>query len=144
MLTDTKLRNLKPQPKVYRVADMAGLCIEVRPTGAKKWRYRYRFAGKANMIDLGDYPGVSLQDARRERDKQQALLRQGTDPSMAKRLAQLTASVAADNSFEAVAKEWMDRRGDWAESTRANSVWMFESYAFPLDREAIGREPHAH
>jgi hypothetical protein len=32
MLTDTKLRGLKPKAKVYRVADTNGLCIEVRTT----------------------------------------------------------------------------------------------------------------
>ncbi|MGH8233374.1 MAG: Arm DNA-binding domain-containing protein [Rhodanobacteraceae bacterium] len=38
MLTDTKLRALKPRQSVYRIADGGGLCIEVRPTGAKLWR----------------------------------------------------------------------------------------------------------
>ena len=81
MLIDTKLRTLKPQPKVYRVADMAGLCVEIRSTGPKKWRFRYRFAGKADMLDLGDYPDISLQDARQERDRQKQLLKGGTDPA---------------------------------------------------------------
>lgn len=35
MLTDTKLRHLKPRAVVYRVADTNGLCIEVRPSGSK-------------------------------------------------------------------------------------------------------------
>ncbi|WP_343125721.1 Arm DNA-binding domain-containing protein [Luteibacter sp. OK325] len=43
--TDTKLRSLKPRPTVFRVADMLGLCIEVRPTGSRTWRLRYRFGG---------------------------------------------------------------------------------------------------
>jgi len=46
MLTDTKLRALKPRVRPYRIADSHGLCIEVRPTGTKAWRYRYRYAGK--------------------------------------------------------------------------------------------------
>ena len=41
MLTDTKLRSLKLRDSAYRVADTNGLCIEIRPTGAKVWRYRY-------------------------------------------------------------------------------------------------------
>ncbi|HEX5961451.1 MAG TPA: Arm DNA-binding domain-containing protein, partial [Rhodanobacteraceae bacterium] len=41
MLTDTKLRALKPRAKPYRLADTNGLCVEVRPTGVKAWRYRY-------------------------------------------------------------------------------------------------------
>lgn len=74
MLTDTKLRSLKPQSKVYRLADANGLCVEVRPSGARIWRYRYRFAGKANMLTIGDYPAVSLAEARAERDKARAQL----------------------------------------------------------------------
>lgn len=79
MLTDTKLRSLKPQGKVYRVADANGLCVEVRPSGARIWRYRYRFAGKANMLTIGDYPAVSLAEARAERDKARAQLKKGMD-----------------------------------------------------------------
>ena len=37
MLTDTKVRNLKPQDKLYRVADSHGLAIEVNPNGSKLW-----------------------------------------------------------------------------------------------------------
>jgi hypothetical protein len=50
MLTDTKLRALKPKEASHRVADSNGLCIEVRPTGAKVWRYRYRYAGKPSIV----------------------------------------------------------------------------------------------
>lgn len=60
MLTDTKLRSLKRKDAVFRVADTNGLCIEVRPAGSKIWRYRYRYAGKANMLTIGEYPAVSL------------------------------------------------------------------------------------
>lgn len=67
MLTDTKLRNLKPREALFRLADTNGLCIEVRPTGSKIWRYRYRFAGKANMLTVGAYRAVSLAEARAER-----------------------------------------------------------------------------
>lgn len=45
-LTNAKLRNLKPAPKIYRKPDGQCLYIEVPPRGAKRWRYRYRFAGK--------------------------------------------------------------------------------------------------
>jgi integrase len=45
MLTDTKIRALKPDQKPYRVADSNGLCRKVTPAGSKLWRYRFRFAG---------------------------------------------------------------------------------------------------
>ncbi len=136
-LTDTKLRSLKPRPVVYRVADMAGLCIEIRPSGFKAWRFRYRFAGRAKMLDLGEYPLVSLQDARKDRDRQRDLLAQGIDPSDARRQARVLAQVAADDSFEGVAREWMSKQGKWSDATRAKALWLFETYAFPW----IGKRP---
>lgn len=130
-LTDTKLRTLKPRPTVYRVADMEGLCIEVRPTGARCWRLRYRFAGKPNMLDLGDYPAVSLQEARKERDKQRELIRAGIDPSQARKQAQLRAQGDDDDRFEAVAREWLSKRGAWSPATMAKAVALLETWAFP-------------
>jgi len=136
-LTDTKIRSLKARPKIYRVADMDGLCLEIRPTGVRPWRYRYRLAGKANMLHLGDYPTMSLQDARRERDRQRDLLARGVDPSDARRQSRLLAQVAADDSFKGVAREWMKTQGKWSESTRQKAVWLFETYTFPW----IGKRP---
>lgn len=136
-LTDTRIRALKPRPKIYRVADMAGLCLEIRPTGSRSWRFRYRFAGKANMLDLGDYPAMSLQDARRERDRQRDLLARGLDPADARRQAKALALVAAEDSFEAVAREWIGTQKKWAESTLEKTLWLFENYAFPW----VGKRP---
>jgi len=136
-LTDTKIRALKPRPKLYRVADMCGLCLEVRPTGARSWRFRYRFAGKANMLDLGDYPAMTLQEARRERDRQRDMLARGIDPADARRQAKALALIAAEDSFEAVAREWIATQKKWAASTLEKTLWLFENYAFPW----IGKRP---
>ena len=68
-LTDTAVKNHKPGGKMYRVADEKGLCVEVTPSGGRLWRFRYRFNGKPNMLALGKYPEITLQDARERRDK---------------------------------------------------------------------------
>lgn len=39
MLTDTTLRNLKPQSKRYKVAHRDGLYVLVLPTGGISFRY---------------------------------------------------------------------------------------------------------
>ena len=140
MLTDTKLRALKPRPTVYRVADMGGLCIEVRPTGARLWRFRYRFGGKPSMLGLGEYPQMSLQDARRERDRQRVLLDQGVDPAHARREAaeaQERAAEAPDESFKALAEEWLGKQGKWSEATREKARQQLETWAYPW----IGARP---
>src|SRR5690606_3990136 len=99
MLTDTKLRSLKPKEAVYRVADSNGLAIEVRPTGSKLWRHRYRFAGKANMVALGECPAQSLQQARAERDRLRALLKGGANPAQVAKAERAALVDRAANTF---------------------------------------------
>ena len=41
-LSDAGILELKPSEKPYKVRDSQGLYLEVRPTGARLWRYRYR------------------------------------------------------------------------------------------------------
>lgn len=80
-LKDTHIKNLKAKEQSYRIADQDGLAIEVRPTGSKFWRYRYRYAGKANMLTVGEYPIVSLADARDQVKVFQTQLANNIDPS---------------------------------------------------------------
>ena len=67
--------------------DGGWLYLEVRPSGAKLWRFRYRIAGKENIFAIGEYFSdkreghVSLDDARKERDKARALVNQGIHPA---------------------------------------------------------------
>jgi len=110
MLTDAKLRALKPRDKVYRVADANGLCIEVRPTGAKLWRYRYRHAGKPSMAALGEYPSISLAEARAERDKARAQVKNGANPAHVARLERANKIERASNTFAAMALEFIAKR----------------------------------
>lgn len=110
MLTDVKLRSLKPRDAVYRIADSHGLCIEVRPTGSRIWRYRYRYAGKANMLTIGDYPAVTLAEARSERDKARTLLKGGADPSQVVRIERAATAAQAGNTFALVAAELLEQR----------------------------------
>lgn len=41
-LSDTKLRTLKATGATYKAYDVGGLYLEVSPSGAKLWRFRYR------------------------------------------------------------------------------------------------------
>ena len=38
-LSDAKCRNIKPTEKIQKLTDGAGLYLEIKPSGAKKWRY---------------------------------------------------------------------------------------------------------
>lgn len=110
MLTDTKLRALKAKDRPYRVADSNGLCIEVRPSGSKAWRYRYRYASKASIVTIDEYPSMSLQQARAERDKLRALLRGGANPAHVARAERAAHADRVNSTFGAIALELLAKR----------------------------------
>ncbi|MSQ59549.1 MAG: DUF4102 domain-containing protein [Betaproteobacteria bacterium] len=114
-LTDARIRSTKPGATPGKLTDGAGLYLEVRPSGAKLWRYRYRIAGKENVYAVGAYPQIPLMEARTERDKARALVKQGIHPAH-NRQALVSLQVAENgNTFEAIAREWIEqRRARWS------------------------------
>ena len=115
-LTDAKIRNTKPGDKPIKLTDGGGLYLEVRTTGAKLWRYRYRIAGKENVFAVGEYFNdkrgghISLDDARTERDKARALIKQGIHPAHNRQAARLATHAENANTFEGVAREWIAKK----------------------------------
>jgi hypothetical protein len=61
-LSDTRIKALKPKAARYEVADEGGLFIEVQPSKAKAWRYRYRLHGRREKVTIGPYPAIPLAD----------------------------------------------------------------------------------
>ncbi len=59
-LTIKEIENAKPRDKKYKLADGAGLCLLVLPSGGKLWLWRYRFAGTEKNMTFGEYPFVTL------------------------------------------------------------------------------------
>jgi hypothetical protein len=80
VLTDLKIRILRPPEKITRHTDDRGLYVEVHPSGSKLWRYKYRYLGKQNRLALGRYPEVGLAEARARRDEARKKLEAGIDP----------------------------------------------------------------
>lgn len=115
-LTDAKIRNAKSLGKPYKLADSGWLYLEVRPSGAKLWRYRYRIAGKENVFAVGEYFNdkraghVSLDDARHRRDESRELVKQGVHPAHQRQTQRMTQLADASNTFEGVAREWIAKK----------------------------------
>jgi integrase len=110
LLTDTRIRNSKPMSKPYKLSDGGGMYLLITPDGARYWRLDYRFAGKRRTLALGVYPMVTLASARERLQQARALLANNVDPSAAKRAAKRTAKLASKNTFEAIAREWIDKQ----------------------------------
>lgn len=70
-------------------------------------RMNYRFLGKQKTLAFGVWPDTGLADAREQRDAARKLLARGEDPAERIKLDRIAATVAASNSFKAVADEWL-------------------------------------
>jgi len=66
-LTDTQIKAwIKSNTRFEGKSDGSGLYISYRKTfSIPRWRFRFRFAGKQEAIDIGDYGNLSLSDARK-------------------------------------------------------------------------------
>lgn len=137
-LNDLVCRHAKPCDKIYRLPDYGNLYLEIRPTGAKCWRVRYMFHGKENMLSIGLYPQVSLSEARKAREDIKAQIKNGIDPSLAKKEAKRTALYNHAQTFELVALEWHKHHYDtWKENHAKGILRRLEIHVFPF----IGNYP---
>jgi len=131
-LTDTAIRQAKPQDKAYKLADERGLFLLVQLTGSKLWRFKYRYQGKEKLLALGKYPDVGLAAARKLRDAARERLAAGEDPGAARKATRQAAKVAADNTFEATARAWWEKwRTNRTEGTADGAIRSLELHAFP-------------
>lgn len=134
------VRKAKPEAKPYKIADGAGMYLEVMPNGSKYWRFKYRFGGKEKRLAFGVYPDVSLALARQRRDDARKLLANEVDPAVLKRQSKQASRENAANSFEAIAREWFAKFSpQWAPSHADKIIRRLENDAFPW----IGSKPLA-
>ena len=136
MLTDAHCRAAKPKEQLYRLNDLRGLYLEVKPNGVKAWRYRFKLGGKGSWFALGDYPAVSLAEARDKCEEARKLVKQGINPVQNRQLERFKREQDSANTFEAVAKEWLALK-DWEDITKKRRLDMLERVVFP----SIGKLP---
>ena len=111
LLSDTAIRNAKPDSKTYKLRDTGNLYLTVTPSGGKLWRMDYRHEEKRKTLSFGAYPAVSLKQARERRDEARKLLANGKDPGAAKKAqkAEARAERALDeNTFELITWAWFN------------------------------------
>jgi integrase len=139
-LTHAAIQNAKPAEKPIKLYDAGGLFLLVQPSGGKWWRLKYRFEKKEKLISLGTYPDVSLREAREKRDAARKKLADNVDPAEAKKAEKRTNTLNAENSFEAVAREWHSKfSSSWSDGHAARLLRRLELDAFPW----IGQTPIA-
>ena len=139
-LTDIRVRSAKPslEGKDIKLSDAGGLYLLIKPNGRKYWRLNYRYVGKQKTLALGVYPKVSLKDARDARDIAKDLLADNIDPNHDRQQTRANSIEVANNSFEAIGREWLAIKSPlWAVSTASRVVSSMERDLFPH----IGHRP---
>ena len=152
MLNDTQCRTAKPKAKPYKLSDDKGLHLEVKPNGVKAWRYRFKLEKdgrlKESVFAIGEYVSApagetaeeavarraggrfTLAEAREERVKARALVKQGINPAHQRQLDKIKRVQQSATTFESVAREWVSMK-DWEEVTKKRRLDMLQRVVFP-------------
>jgi integrase len=125
-LTATKIRSLS---KPGRYADGNGLYLVVDPSGAKRWVLRTVVHSRRRDIGLGGLQLVSLAEARENALRYRKIAREGGDPLIEKRRAQMVVPTFADAAQQVHAlhkRAWKNKKhaAQWINTLR--------DYAFPI------------
>ncbi|MFP6847917.1 MAG: tyrosine-type recombinase/integrase [Pseudomonas sp.] len=133
-LADTALAGLEPESAAYREHDGQSLYFRVKPNGGKFWELRYKKPdGKWSWLGLGSYPEVSGAGARQKAAELRADAADGVNPLTAKHARKASELAAANSTFEALAREWIEiRRPGWAPSTATRTIGALELHVLPV------------
>lgn len=104
-LTDLQIKKLTPKSTFFDVPDGKGLYMRVMPGGSKTWVFRYMFDKKQRLMTLGNYPGISLAEAREAHAKALQDVQKGIDPGRKQKEAK-AARKAAPTVSELIKEFW--------------------------------------
>lgn len=109
-LSDKQIKEAKPKAKDYKLTDGDGLGLIVSKSGRKRWVFAFISpdTGKLNNTGLGNYPVLSLAEAREKRTELKKLVMRGIDPITEKKRAKAQRISEHNLSFEKVFNEWLE------------------------------------
>lgn len=79
-LTDSKIKSFVVGEKIEKKTDGGGLYLELRPPATKTFRLAFRLNKKQRIYTIGQYPTVTLAQARKKALEAKELIKQGIDP----------------------------------------------------------------
>lgn len=141
-LTDRACKTAKPEGKQRKLFDGGGLYLLVRPNGSKLWQMKYRYLGKEKTLSIGQYPTITLAEAREERTKAKKLLAQNPpiDPMAQKAESKQEITRNVENTFKSVALEWHELNAErWSKGYADKNMRILTMNLFPY----IGNRPIA-
>jgi integrase len=140
-LTSTEIKAAKANGKDRTLQDGKGLILLVKTTGVKKWRYRYTHPHKKGirvLLGIGDFSTMTLAEARAKRLEAEQLIAKGIDPQTHWRKTKIQAESAHLNTFEKVARQWIEIKSTKVSKDHALDIWRsLENDVLPV----IGKQP---
>jgi integrase len=131
-------------PGLHFIGGVAGLALQVMPSGARSWIFRARVGGKRRDIGLGGFPTVTLSGAREAARRTRGKIKEGIDPVEEVKAVRsaLAASRAAAMTFSEAAKAFVAvKEAEWSNAKHA-AQWRstLESYANPILGNVLVRD----
>jgi integrase len=122
-------------PGLHFVGGVAGLALQVLPSGGRSWVLRVMVAGKRRDMGLGGFPDVTLAGAREDARKKRDIIANGGDPIEQRRAAvsKLKADRAAALTFEQCAVGYIAAQEPSWSNVKHGQQWRntLSTYAYP-------------
>jgi integrase len=109
----------------YSDAECIGLHLRVSKNGRRFFQHRYRYLGRKKCLSLGEFPHVSVQDARQRVSEHKALLARDIDPGDER------AQRRNDITFAAFARDFYIPHAKMHKKTWQEDVWKIERQLEP-------------
>ncbi|EFN6654558.1 tyrosine-type recombinase/integrase [Escherichia coli] len=136
-LTDVQIRTIKYDPSrssELKLTDGKGLYLAIKKT-KKVWCYEYRKPNKKSSkrkLTMGDYPEITLAEARRMHAEARKLLSKGIDPADEKQRLKRLSQEVGKNTFGVIARDWFNLKSpNWSDNYRQYIEYMFERDIMP-------------
>jgi len=129
------VKNLKVAGR-YTDALVRGLHIWVKPSLRKYWIFRYTLGGTSHNISLGNFPAMSIAEARIKAQEARDALNKGANPISERRVQKIafTAPTPSLVTFKEFALETIQKkRIEWSsEKHAAQWEYSLREFAFPV------------
>lgn len=131
-LAVSKLRD----PGLHFVGGVAGLALQVLPSGGRTWILRVSIGGRRRDMGLGGYPDVTLAGAKDAARNARELIREGVDPIERAKAARkaLQAASARGLTFQQAAEAYIASQEVAWRNAKHRAQWTstLTNYAYPV------------
>lgn len=125
-LTNTQVSQSKATDKIQNLTDGGGLYLHISKAGSKAWRIDFTtpVTKKRVTMTIGQYPEISLADARKFRADVKYHLANGDDPRTVKKDDERQQLLESNNTFAMIAEEYISRQTHLSTATHKTTGAM--------------------